>query len=88
MKRWATVYSIEGTEEKLSRAESDEGMAEHLLGGRKFRTWFCAKCGTFHAEGLDAAFTEHHGRQRIRDVESIDLADYRQLDHKERCGDE
>ncbi len=87
MKRWATVFNIKGTEEELSGAESDEGMAKHLLGGRKYRAWFCALCGTFHAEGLDPDFEEHHGEQRVRDVESIDLADYRQLDHRERRGE-
>lgn len=83
MKRWATVFEIKGTEEALCQAEADEGMAEHLLGVRKYRAWFCALCGTFHADGLDAAFTEHHGGQKIREVESIDLADYRQLEHQE-----
>lgn len=63
----------------------DDVLAE-LLGEKRRRVWFCTRCGTFHAEGLDARFYNHHQTEKIQTVASVDVADYRQLEHKEGAG--
>ena len=64
-----------------------DDVLDDVLGGQKtIRVWFCVRCGTFHAEGLEVAFREHYRGEKIKEVAATDVADYRQLEHQEDAG--
>lgn len=65
---------------------SQEKALRQLLGVRKVRMWFCAKCYVSHGEGIDPLFLEHYSGEPMREVWTTQIADHREKLQREHAG--